>query len=127
MPDTLESLTKLTLAFRDARDWKQFHNAKDLAVSLCLEAAEVLELSQWRSGDNLAQHMQQPETRHRLGEELSDVLHAVLLLAHDHDIDLAEAYKTKMKANELKYPVEAAKGRAAKYTAYIQPQTGNEK
>jgi hypothetical protein len=51
----------------------------------------------------------------------------VLLLAHDHDIDLAEAYKTKMKANELKYPVEAAKGRAAKYTAYIQPQTGNEK
>ncbi|MFN4243149.1 MAG: nucleotide pyrophosphohydrolase [Tepidisphaerales bacterium] len=111
---TLDELTRLTLAFRAERNWQQFHNPKDLAICLCLEAGEVLELMQWRNGPDLEQHL---TARQRdLADELSDVLHAVLLLAHDRGIDLAEAYRDKMRRNAEKYPADKARDRAAKYT-----------
>lgn len=107
---TVESLTRQALAFRDARDWKQFHNAKDVAISLNLEAGELMELFQWKDSTTGSSNKQ------RLGEELSDILYWVLLMAHDQGIDLPKAYERKLAENERKYPVGKAKGKASKYT-----------
>jgi NTP pyrophosphatase (non-canonical NTP hydrolase) len=110
---TLEDLTKLVLNFREERDWKQFHNPKDMALSLSLEAAELLELMQWRNGAELDAHLR--ASKERVGEELSDVLGWILLLANDQQIDLADAFAKKIELNKRKYPVEKAKGSAKKY------------
>lgn len=114
MSDEIASLTQLAEAFRQERDWKQFHNPKDMAVSLALEAAELLELMQWKNGEELSAHLR--EHREKLEDELSDVLYWVLMLAHDHGIDLKQAFARKIEKNEKKYPVGKAKGRAKKYT-----------
>jgi NTP pyrophosphatase (non-canonical NTP hydrolase) len=111
---TLEELTALTLKFRSDRDWAQFHTPKELALCLSLETAEVLELMQWKNGDALEKHL--ADKKEALADELSDVLHALLLLAHDQGIDLGPAYKAKMIRNAEKYPIDKAKGLAKKYT-----------
>lgn len=110
---SLAALTVRANALRDARDWRQFHNPKDLMLSLCLEAAEVLEHAQWKDGDALAEHL----TQHRpqVGHELADVLYWTLLLADDLGIDLEAAFEEKMRLNEERYPVEKARGSAKKY------------
>lgn len=109
----LSELTDIIIKHRDARDWKQFHNPKDLALSLVLEAAETLEHFQWKNPDEIAAYVREHKTD--IGEELSDVLYWVLLLSHDLDIDLKQAFLRKMEINEKKYPVEKAKGNAIKY------------
>lgn len=114
VPITLDDLLAVTLKFRSDRNWEQFHTPKDLAMCLSLESAEVLELMQWKNGPELVAHLR--EHKQDLADELSDVLHALLLLAHDHEIDLGEAYVRKMKKNEEKYPVEKARNQAKKYT-----------
>lgn len=114
MSDTLEALTALAIDFRDARDWKQFHNPKDMALSLVLEAAEVLELMQWKNGEELAEHLCQ--RREQLADELSDVLFWVLEMAHENDIELGAAFRAKMEKNQRKYPIDKARGNATKYT-----------
>ena len=114
--DSIRALTHLVLEFRHERDWKQFHNPKDQALSLTLEAAELLELMQWRNGHELEEHLRTPQARRRLQEELADVLGWVLLLAHDQEIDLANAFREKIELNKRKYPVEKARGSARKYT-----------
>jgi NTP pyrophosphatase (non-canonical NTP hydrolase) len=110
---TLADLAKLVLEFRHERDWKQFHNPKDMALSLSLEAAEVLELMQWRNGAELDEHLR--ANKHRLGEELADVLGWILLLASDQQIDLADAFEKKIELNKKKYPVDKARGSAKKW------------
>lgn len=110
---TLHHLVELVLDFRQQRDWKQFHNPKDQALSLAIEAAELLELMQWRNGPELVEHLR--ANRERVGEELADVLGWVLLLAHDLEIDLGEAFRKKIELNERKYPVGKSKGSAKKY------------
>ena len=119
MPDTLEDLTRLFVAFRAERDWQQFHNPKDQFLSLALEAAEVLELAQWRNGDDLDRHL--ADNADAVADELSDVLGWVLLIAHDRGIDLPSAFRRKMAKNAAKYPVERSRGRATKYDAYDPP------
>ena len=114
MPDTLTKLTDIALAFREERNWKQFHNPKDVALSMSLEVAEVVEMMQWRNGAELQEHLE--KNREHLGQELSDVLYWVLVLAHDLKIDLPKAFVEKMAHNAEKYPVEKAKGKARKYT-----------
>lgn len=115
MKTTLNELTAEAVRFRDDRDWARFHTPKDLAANLVIEAAELLEVTQWRSGEDLAKHLASPAGREAFEDELSDVLLSVLLLAHDQKIDLAKAFARKMKKNEAKYPVEKARGRAEKY------------
>lgn len=110
----LGSLTDAVIRFRDERDWAQFHNTKDSFLSLVLEATEVAELAQWRSGSELDTYLAQH--RGDLGDELADVLYWVLIIAHNHDIDLTEALHSKLLKNAAKYPVESAKGNKAKYT-----------
>ena len=99
------------IQFRDDREWRQFHTPKDLAISLSLEAAELLEIFQW-SGTDL-------ECRDKLGrirEELADVLRYCVLMADVCGLDLDEILNAKVDQNAAKYPVEKARGSAAKYT-----------
>src|SRR5450432_2319767 len=105
---TLADLTDLALKFRTDRDWQQFHNPKDVALSMSLEVAELMEIMQWRNGVDLQNHLR--AERDHVGQELSDILGWVLLLAHDLEIDLPGAFIEKMKQNAEKYPVEKAKG-----------------
>jgi len=112
--DSLKRLMREVLKFRDAREWKQFHNFKDLAITLCLESAELLEHTQWKSERELEKYLK--THKDEVADELSDVLHMVLLLAEHAQIDLPKAFARKMKENEAKYPVHKAKGSAKKYT-----------
>src|SRR5688572_3356653 len=111
---TLDELMQMVKKFRDARDWRQFHNPKDLALTLVLEATEVLEHMQWRNGNELRDHLKKRHSE--VSDELADVLHMVLLLADDLNVDLGKAFVEKMKENRRKYPVHKAKGSAKKYT-----------
>lgn len=99
------------IQFRDDRDWKQFHTPKDLAISMSLEAAELLELFQWSGTD-----LECPNQRGKLREELADVLSYCILMADVCGLDLDEIMNEKITKNEAKYPVEKARGSAAKYT-----------
>jgi dCTP diphosphatase len=110
----LSDLQKRVIAFRDARDWKQFHNPKDSAISLVLEAAEVIEHFQWKTEDEIREHLK--THKEDLSGELVDVLYWVLLMAHDLDIDLSQSFDQKMAKNEAKYAVEKSKGNHKKYT-----------
>jgi NTP pyrophosphatase (non-canonical NTP hydrolase) len=114
MADELNELTKLVLQFRSERDWAQFHNPKDVAVSLTLEVAELLELTQWRNGKELEEHLR--KNREPLADELADIFGWILVFAHDQQIDLADALRQKLIKNAAKYPIEKAKGVASKYT-----------
>lgn len=108
---SLAALTQDVIAFRDARDWKKFHDAKDVAVSLSLEASEYLELFQWKTTAECAK-IPKP----LLADELADVLYWVLLAAHDQGIDPASALRAKLQSNAAKYPIAKARGSSAKYT-----------
>jgi NTP pyrophosphatase (non-canonical NTP hydrolase) len=110
----LQTLTDKIIRFRDERDWAQFHNAKDLALSLSLEAAELLEIFQWKEGEAIAATV--AARKGDVAHELADVLYWTLLMAHDLGIDLGRALQEKMVANERKYPVDKAKGVSTKYT-----------
>ena len=116
--ETLVALTAAVLAFRDERNWAQFHTPKDVALSLVLEAAEVLELFQWKDEQAVTTYLGEPAGRAALAAELADVLYWVLLLAHDQGIDLAAALRAKLAENARKYPADQAHGRAGKYTDY---------
>lgn len=100
--------------FRDERDWKQFHNPKDLALSLMLESSELLELFQWKDAVATAQIASTQKTA--LSDELADVLYYVLLMAHDLEINLPEALIGKLVKNAKKYPIGKARGSNKKYT-----------
>jgi len=113
-PKTVLELQKLVTKFRDARDWKQFHNPKDLALSLVLEATEVMEHFQWKNKEEIDTYLK--THKKDVGEELSDVLYWVLLMANDLEIDLEHAFVNKLKQNDKKYPVKKAKGKHTKYT-----------
>ncbi len=109
----IRDITQKVMKFRDERDWKQFHNHKDVALSLVLEATEVLEHFQWKSPSEVELHGK--ESKAELADELADVAVYLFELAHDLDIDIPAAIETKMAKNALKYPVEKAKGRHTKY------------
>ncbi|MDO8729291.1 MAG: nucleotide pyrophosphohydrolase [bacterium] len=109
----ITELTKRIITFRDARDWKQFHNPKDVALSLVLEAAEVMEHFQWKSKKEMEKYI--ITNKIDIGEELADVLYWVLLMSHDLRIDVLDMLEKKIKKNEEKYPVEKAKGKHTKY------------
>ena len=102
------------IQFRDDRDWRQFHTPKDLAISLSLEAAELLEVFQWSGTD-----LECRDKQDRIREELADVLSYCVLMADVCGLDLDEILNAKVDKNAAKYPVEKARGSAAKYTELI--------
>ena len=115
MPDKLSSLSHAVLAFRDERDWEQFHGLKHLIVSLCLEANEILELTQWKSDAEVDALPLSLEGREALSDECADVLAYLLLIAEKAHIDLDAALRRKLIKNAQKYPVEKSNGRRDKY------------
>lgn len=119
--ETLRTLTEAVNAFRDDRDWRQFHAPKELAIGLSLEASEVLEHFLWKNEEQTRQYLQ-AGGKDALKQELADVLTYLLYLADDVGIDLAQALFEKLEANKQKYPIEKAKGRSDKYTTYQQAE-----
>lgn len=107
---TQETINQV-LKFRDDRNWKQFHNPKDLAISISLEAAELLEVFQWSGTDTVCE-----EKRDKIREELADVLNYCILMADACGLNMDEIMQEKVKRNNEKYPVEKAYGSKEKYT-----------
>jgi NTP pyrophosphatase (non-canonical NTP hydrolase) len=104
---TTTQITATVKAFRDARDWGQFHDAKNLAISLNVEAGELLELFLWKQPSEV--------DAQRLKEELADVFYVAFLLADAYQCDVGEIVAAKLKLNAIKYPVKKAKGSKKKY------------
>ena len=105
-----EETIKQILKFRDDRDWKQFHNPKDLAISMSLEAEELLVVFLW-SGTDVSNEGKQEKIK----EELADVLNYCVLMADACGLDIDEIVQEKIKVNNEKYPVSKAKGKKEKY------------
>jgi NTP pyrophosphatase (non-canonical NTP hydrolase) len=108
---TVASLRRQVQRFVDERDWKQFHNPKDLSVSLCIEAAELLEEYQWLSSTEVDQASRDPQARRRVAGELADVLIYAFSLANALKLDVATAVKEKLTASGRKYPADDYRGR----------------
>ena len=107
---TQETINQV-LKFRDDRNWKQFHNPKDLAISISLEAAELLEVLQWSAYDVVCENK-----KDKIREELADVVNYCILMADACGLDLDEIVQAKIMRNNEKYPVEKAYGNKEKYT-----------
>lgn len=103
----LDEIIKKLIKFRDERDWEQFHNSKDLALAISVEAGELLELFLWKKAEEV--------NKEKLKEELADILAFSLLLAHKHGLDIKEILTEKINKNAEKYPIDKAKGTAKKY------------
>ena len=116
MSDSVEQLTRRLTQFRDDRDWRKFHNLKDLIQSVGIEAGELMELTQWKDSDAVDEAITDFDFRARLGEEVSDVFLYLLLVAERAGLDLIEEANRKIDQNDAKYPVEKARGNAKKYT-----------
>lgn len=112
MPPGYDEVRARLRAFVDERAWDAFHRPKDLALSLAVEAGELLEVFQWRDLDAAALA---PEDRRRIAEELADVAMYAMLLADKAGVDLLDAIARKLEENARKYPAEKARGRADKY------------
>ena len=113
MSDIKELTTKIK-KFRDKRDWKKFHNPKDVSLSLLLEAAELLERFQWKSSGEVEKYAK--ENKDAIGDEIADVAIYLLGLTNDLGLDLKKIIEKKLKKNEKKYPVKKSKGKHTKYT-----------
>jgi NTP pyrophosphatase (non-canonical NTP hydrolase) len=109
----ISDLTHAVVRHRDEREWGQFHTPKELAISLCVESAELLGLMQWKTGTQLAETV--ASKREQIRDELADVLHSVLLLASELNISPGDALLEKLVKDAKKYPVEKAKGKNVKY------------
>ena len=103
----IQTITQELVAFRDERDWEQFHNPKDLAMAIGIEAGELLEAFLWKKSGE--------EKRDKVKEELADVLAYAFLLAHKCGFDIKEIMLDKIASNAIKYPAEKARGNAKKY------------
>lgn len=100
------------------RDWEQFHNPKNIAMALSVEASELVEIFQWLSLDQAEKLKTIPEKKGHVAEELADILSYVVLIAKYMDIDLVEALEDKHLKNSEKYPVDKARGNAKKYNEF---------
>lgn len=103
--------------FRDERDWKQFHNLKDLATALAIEASELQEIFLWKTGEEINETAR--KKRSEIEDEVADVATFLFEFADILEIDLESAILAKIEKNSLKYPVEKARGSNAKYTDLI--------
>jgi len=114
MDDGLSNIIDMLLKFRREREWEQFHRPKELAISIVLEAAELLEEFQWKTDKEIKKYLDEGGVEN-VKEEVADIAIYILLLSNDLGIDLLGAIREKLKKNEKKYPVEKAKGSAKKY------------
>jgi NTP pyrophosphatase (non-canonical NTP hydrolase) len=115
MNSQLEKLSELVDNFCEERDWKQFHNIKDLAMGLSIEASELLQIFLWKDSKEVEALLDTPNKREDIEDEVADVLFFLLRIAHLNNIDLQMALEKKIIKNELKYPVSKFKGSNKKY------------
>jgi NTP pyrophosphatase (non-canonical NTP hydrolase) len=113
MPNTIRELTDEICAFRDARDWKQFHNPKELAVAITAEAGELLQHFVWQNAEQSEKRI--VERKAEIESEMADVAILLFELAGNCGVDLAAAMRAKLARNEQRYPVDKAKGSNKKY------------
>lgn len=106
----IETLTAAILKFRDDRDWAQFHDLKNLAVCLNVEAAELLEVFLWKNAEEA--------DKAKLADELADVFYSAFMLAHTAGLDVRKIVLAKLKKNAVKYPVKKARGSRKKYDEF---------
>ena len=109
----IKELTEKIIRFRNVRNWKQFHNPKDMALSLILEAGEVMEHFQWKNEKEINKYV--IKQRAEIGEELADVLYWILLMSYDLKIDIKKALEKKIRKNKTRYPVRKSRGKHTKY------------
>ncbi|HPD39190.1 MAG TPA: nucleotide pyrophosphohydrolase [Mesotoga infera] len=110
----LKEIEEKIIAFRDERDWAQFHNPRTLAASICIESAELLEIFQWTKDSELAETVC---VKHiKIEQELADIMIYAITLAHDAGIDIEKAILDKLEKNGEKYPLSKSKGNSSKYT-----------
>lgn len=107
-------LQQRVIKFRDDRNWKQFHNPKDVAISLLVEASELLDVFKWKNEKEISSFI--ATNKQDITNEIMDVLYHVLLLSADLKINIVDEFERKMKINEDKYPLEKSKGSNKKYT-----------
>lgn len=103
------------IQFRDERNWGQFHNPKDIAISLSIESSELLECFQWKNNQEI-EELLNTNYKIKIQEEIADIEIYLLLLCNQLDIDIKEAVMDKLEKNKLKYPIDKSKGNAKKYT-----------
>lgn len=103
----IQEITDALIEFRNQRDWEQFHNSKDLALAISVEANELLELFLWKGPEEA--------DKEKIKEELADVFAFAFLLAEKHGLDVKETVLNKIKSNAAKYPIDKSKGTAKKY------------
>lgn len=112
----LHKLQKCVQDFCEDRDWDQFHNPKDLAIGLAIEASELLEFFRYKTQNESFEILENEESKREIGYELADILFNLLRFTQKFNIDLESAFKEKMQLNNKKYPVEKARGQNKKYT-----------
>lgn len=108
---TVEELRQMVRTFVAERDWAQFHDPKNLSMSIAIEAAELMEHFQWIKTKELEAHLSNEHTRRQVGEELADILSYVLAMANTLKLDLSQTLRNKMEKNVKKYPAEDFKGK----------------
>jgi len=116
MDDRIASVIDKIRRFRDERDWMQFHDPKNMALSIVIEAAELLELFQWKDGPEVERVIE--ENLEAVQEEIADVAIYLIELADNLGIDIISAIEAKLEKNARKYPVHKARGNAKKYTQF---------
>jgi len=109
----LEEIINRVIKFRDDRNWKKFHNPKNLAISISVEANELLEHFQWKDLKESEKYAK--NNKDEISTEIADIIIYLLYLCHDLDIDLADSIDKKLKENNSKYPVSKSKGKSLKY------------
>ena len=114
----LNKLSELIQDFCTERDWDQFHTAKDIAIGMVTESAELLDLFRFRTPEQVESAVRDPVTREKVSDELADVFYWVIRFAERNDIDLAQALEAKMIKNRKNYPVEKSRGKNLKYDQY---------
>ena len=114
----IHELKEIIGEFCDVRDWGQFHNAKDLAIALSVEASELLEIFQWKDSEEVKALFENEEKREDVADEMADVLYFLVRMSQMCGIDLSEALERKMIKNGEKYPIEKAKGSNKKYNEF---------
>ncbi len=114
MEDRLADISKRIIQFRDARDWKQFHDPKNLSEAICVESAELLEKLLWKTREE-AQSLSEAELN-GIREEIADIMIFLVYLCDGLNVDLLDAVEGKLEINKAKYPQDKARGTSKKYT-----------
>lgn len=118
MSSDIERLTKMFIDFRNDRDWGKFHTLKNLAMSISIESAELLELFQWKDEIEIEEFIKS-EKKHLLEEEVADVAAYLFMLCHEANINIEKVIINKIQKNNVKYPIDRSKGNSKKYTEFL--------